>query len=96
MVESRLKEIRRETDINTRFKRLEVHHIEAKFAGGSLDSDNTFALTLPEHALSHLLDSRLSKGTREGHLWSVRQITRRMNLAELNEFNRMLSIVQRR
>jgi hypothetical protein len=94
----RLKEIRQETDLTTRRKRLENHHISAIFVGGETSTDNQFPLTLPEHAYAHFIEARRSANwdVASGHFWATRKIVERMGGVEKGEFDRMINTFNRR
>jgi len=91
----RVKELRRQSDPSTRGVKLDDHHITPRFLGGNGDMENNFALTLPEHALVHLLEARIAKNPEERriHSYSVGKIVQRMGYDELEEFNSMQSAV---
>ena len=65
-------------------ERIEVHHIQPKFRGGSDDRQNLEPLLLDDHALQHLYEAENSESRdiAKVHYWATSQIIRRMNSTE--------------
>lgn len=74
--------------------RLEIHHIDPIHNGGGDERDNLEALTKVEHAQRHFrsaLQSKYDWDFAQKEFWSVRLIVQRMNLDEIEEFNRSIN-----
>jgi len=72
-----------------------AHAVVPKYRAGKLVVDNEAELTLPLHAFAHLIakESLTTRGVDQNvNRWAVGAIVRRMTPAELNEFNRLVSI----
>ena len=86
-LKERLKNLRRCQDESVREKRLEIHHVTARYTG---EEGDLFPLSLPEHARIHQIEAFLADTRKDtnAHFWSVSAIVRRMNKPELEEYNK--------
>ena len=89
---NRLKQIRRETDLNIGARRLENHHWDGLKCNGGTE---VYPLLLSEHAFCHWIDA-MNGDNSDANFWSARKVAERMTPEEGVEFNHMLEVRQRR
>lgn len=72
--------------------RIEVCHVEPRFAGGTSERSNLVPQTLPEHALQHLDDAVNSNDWEiaKANYWATHKIVERMTQGEFTNFNEMM------